>query len=115
MRGGFQRGLQLLRLLLEFNLNVCLIEIVYFKAPSLTRGKTLAYKRQLFQSYYIAHGDSLLGADSYESWSDWIQATLRKMGKTTEASEDRSSYILMNSAQEALKVLDENHDSVTCL
>ena len=115
MRGGFQRGLQLLRLLLEFNLNVCFMEIIHMKAPSLTRGKTLAYKRQLFQSYFVAHGDSLLGADSYESWSDWTQKTLQKMGKTTEATENRSSYVLMDSAQEALQVLDKDHDSVTCL
>ena len=78
------------------------------------RAKPLSYKRQLFQSFFVAHGDSLIGSDQYHSWSDWTYDALKKMGKEVPAGESRSSYSLTEAVENTLSVLDDKHEQVLC-
>ena len=80
----------------------------------MARGRSIAYKRQLFQSFFVGASDTLVGSDDYRSWSDWTNDLLRKMGKGGKTTEERSSYVVAPSVDAAVAVLDRDHERVIC-
>ena len=78
----------------------------------MARGRSIAYKRQLFQSFFVGASDTLVGSDDYRSWSDWTNDMLRKMGKGGETVEERSSYTVVPVVDAAIAVLDRDHERV---
>lgn len=55
----------------------------------------------MFQPFFVAQANSLIGSDRYVSWKDWTEATLAKLGKAPQTSADsRGSSDYNNSAAE---------------
>lgn len=55
----------------------------------------------MFQPFFVAQANSLVGSDHYVSWRDWTNATLAKLGKAPQDSSDsRGSSDYSNGATE---------------
>lgn len=54
----------------------------------------------------MACSDHLIGTDEYQSWSDWTQEALQRIGKQSEAQEDHSSYEVLQVLNDPLAKID---------
>ena len=54
----------------------------------------------------VACSDHLIGTDGYQSWSDWTQEALRRIGKQSEVQEDHSSYEVFEALNDPLAKID---------
>lgn len=83
------------------------------QVPAIAKGKASSYKKQLFESYFIANNMRLIGSPHYRSWKDWIADQMKKMGKNSYEEEQKKE---VSSVELIIKKLDAlNRHTITCM
>ena len=91
------------------------------QTPSLAKGKSFSYKKQLFQTYFIANSSYLVGNAQYRNWQEWIQEQMIKMGREVDETESKSkskskSKSNLQSIEEVIQAISAfNQNILTCI
>ena len=78
--------------------------------PVLAKGKSFSYKKQLFQSYFIANSSYLVGNVHYRNWGEWIKDQMMKLGREVEETEPQCSVQSIEEVIDSISSFNQNID-----